>query len=262
VAPEPGGLLIVAGHAIYQDGGWHGGYPGDEQTYQLHLTRGVKLCRTRGYDALVLSGGRTRDRAPGFPAERIQNSEAAGLAQLVDDLHLHRRDAPPILQEPLARDSFENLLFSMLCYHRQLGRWPARVGLVSWKFKALRCYMIACGLGLDGERFTFHGCGDLTGRATEGAAVTSVAADAAMVERDEQGRPTLHDPMQRAARPFASKRAERMPWRFDSNAAYLRQVKATYDPDPAGGEVSRLLDTVEALGPGQVWREVQWPWNP
>ena len=116
-------------------------------------------------------------------------------------------------------------------------------------------------LRLGDGRFTFHGCGDLTGKATEGAAVASVAADMAMVAQGDQGRPALHDPLQRAARPFAAKRAERMPWRFDSSAAYLREVKAAYDPDSAGGEVSRLLDTVEALGPGPVWREVRWPWS-
>lgn len=260
---DQGGLLVVAGHAIYQDGAWHGGYPGEEKIYQGHLVDGVKLSRTRGYDALVLSGGHTRDRAPGFPSATVTNSEAAGLAELLADLHLQRRQAPPVLQEPLARDSFENLLFAMLCYHRHLGRWPCRVGVVSWKFKALRYYMIASGLGLGQGRFTFHGSGDLTGAVgTEAAAVASVVSDAAMVEHVlEGGRPALFDPLQRAGRPFGAKRAERMPWRFQGNAEYMAEVKAAYDPAPGGGEVSRLLDTVEALGPGQVWREVRWPWQ-
>ena len=257
----PGGLLLVAGHAIYQHGAWHGGYPSENQIYQGHLVDGVKLSRTRGYDALVLSGGHTRDRVPGFPSTTVTNSEAAGLAELLEDLHLQRREAPPVLLESFARDSFENLFFAMLCYHRHLGRWPCRVGVVSWKFKALRFYMIASGLGLGEDGFTFHGSGDLAGAVvTEAAAVASVVTDAAMVEL-EQGRPTLFDPLLRAGRPFAAKRAERMPWRFDSSAEYLAQVKAAYDPAPGGGEVSRLLDTVEALGPGQVWREVRWPWQ-
>ena len=258
-----GGLLLVAGHAIYQGGAWYGGYPGEEAIYQGHLTDGVKLSRTRGYDALVLSGGHTRDRTPGFPAERVTNSEAAGMAELLADLQLQRRDLPPMLEEPFARDSLENLLFSMLCYHRHLGRWPARVGVVSWKFKALRFYIIACGLGLDDGRFTFHGSGDLTGRGvTEAAAMASVASDAALVAALDQGQPTLHDPLQRADQPFAAKRALRMPWRFDSSARYLAQVKAAYDPEPApGGQVSRLLDTLEHLGPGRIWRDVSWPWN-
>ncbi len=258
-----GGLLLVAGHAIFQDGAWHGGYPGEEAIYQRHALDGVKLSRTRGYDALVLSGGRTRDRAPGFPASQVTNSEAEGLAELLAGFPLERRGAPDMLVEPFARDSFENLLFAMLCYHRHRGRWPARVGVVSWKFKALRFYVLACGLGLSEGRFTFHGSGDLDGAgATEAAAAASVAADAALVDLTGR-RPELHDPLQRDGRTFAAKRAERMPWRFDSTAEYMAEVKAAYDPEfgeGQQGEVGRLLDTVEALGPGAVWRDVRWPW--
>jgi hypothetical protein len=155
--------------------------------------------------------------------------------------------ADTVLLEPWGRDSFENLFFSILCFHRKFGEWPARVGAVSWKFKALRFYLIACGLRLDDGRFRFFGSGDPAG--FEQFAIAGAQYDS-MIVRDGE----IVDPLHRDPQWFAPKRQARTPTGFPTNAAYLGQVKQAYGQ-------AELIDQVEALDPGPAWREVVWPWT-
>jgi hypothetical protein len=148
--------------------------------------------------------------------------------------------------ERFGRDSFENLFFSMLYFHRQFGEWPSRVGAVSWKFKALRFYLIACGLRLAEGRFRFYGSGDPSG--FEEFAVASVQYDAMIVRNGE-----IVDPLHRDAQWFAAKRMGRTPREFKSNEDYLRLVKQEYGK-------AALIDLVESIEPGPAWRDLNWPW--
>ena len=105
----------------------------------------------------------------------------------------------------------------MLCFHRRFGEWPSRVGAVSWKFKALRFYLIACGLRLADGRFRFFGSGDPSGQpAIEAFAAASVQYDAAIVRGGE-----IVDPLHRDGQWFGEKRLGRMPREFATNADYL-----------------------------------------
>ena len=136
----------------------------------------------------------------------------------------------------------------MLRFHKQFGEWPSRVGAVSWKFKALRFYLIACGLRLEDGRFRFFGSGDPSG--FEEFAVASVQYDA-MIVRDGQ----IVDPLHRDAKWFGEKRLDRTPREFRTNADYLARVKHEYGH-------AELIDLVESIAPGPAWRDIPWPWQP
>ena len=249
-----GGLLMLAGHAIYQDGRWHGGHQNEDQLYETHARDAFRIFVDDGYDALALSGGRSRPQL----ADKISNSEAEGMLEYARDAGLWGRRfrlptpgeaAGSVLLERYGRDSFENLFFSMLCFHRQFGEWPARVGAVSWKFKALRFYLIACGLRLADGRFRFFGIGDPAGQpAIEAFAAASVQYDAMIVRGGE-----IVDPLHRDRQWFGAKRLGRTPREFKTNADYLARVKQEYGH-------ADLIDLVESVDPGPAWRDVKWPW--
>jgi hypothetical protein len=234
-----GGLLMLAGHAIYQDGRWHGGHQNEDRLYEEHVRDAFRIFAAEGYHALVLSGGRSRPHL----ADAVSNSEAEGMWEYARTAGLVCNG---VLLERFGRDSFENLFFSMLCFHRQFGEWPSRVGAVSWKFKALRFYLIACGLRLADGRFRFFGSGDPSGY--EEFAVASVQYDGMIVRAGE-----IVDPLHRDAQWFAAKRMGRTPSEFPTNAAYLARVKQEYGH-------AELIDTVECIAPGPAWRSVAWPW--
>ncbi len=240
-----GGLLTLAGHAIYQGGVWHGGHQGEDRLYEAHVRDAFRIFVDEGYEALALSGGRSRPEL----ADQVSNSEAEGMAEWAR-VHgiVWPRDS--VLLERYGRDSFENLFFSMLCLHRQFGEWPSRVGAVSWKFKALRFYLIACGLRLAEGRFRFYGSGDPAGQpGIEEFAIASVRYDATIVRGGE-----IVDPLHRDNEWFGAKRMGRTPREFATNAAYLERVKQQYG-------WSDLIDLVESIEPGPAWRDVKWPWR-
>ncbi|HLY19678.1 MAG TPA: hypothetical protein VKR61_20770 [Bryobacteraceae bacterium] len=236
-----GGLLMLAGHAIYQDGGWHGGHQNEDRLYETHVRDAFRILEEEGYSALALSGGWSR---PHLTPE-IHNSEAQGMLNYAQSAGIVRR-AGPVLLEQFGRDSFENLFFSMLCFHRRYGEWPVRVGAVSWKFKALRFYLIACGLRLADTRFRFFGSGDAAG--FEEFAVASVQYDAMIVRGGE-----IVDPLHRDAQWFGAKRLARTPREFATDTEYLERVKQEYGN-------AELIDRVESIKPGPEWRGIEWPW--
>jgi hypothetical protein len=243
-----GGLLMLAGHAIYQGGQWHGGHQNEDRLYEKHVRDAFRIFAGEGYQALVLSGGRSRPQL----APEIANSEAEGMREYALEAGLAARGDGVLLEE-FGRDSFENLFFSILCFYRAFGEWPSRVGTVSWKFKALRFYLMACGLRLAEGRFRFFGSGDPTAQqAIEAFAAASAQYDAMIVRGDE-----IVDPLHRDARWFGQKRLGRTPREFATNTDYLRRVRQEYDTD---GRSGALIDVVESIEPGPAWREVTWPW--
>ena len=237
-----GGLLMLAGHAIYQGGRWHGGHQNEDRLYETHVRDAFRILAAEGYQALALSGGRSRPQL----APEIGNSEAEGMLEYARAAGLA---GGTVLLEQFGRDSFENLFFSMLCFHRQFGEWPSRVGAVSWKFKALRFYLIACGLRLADGRFRFFGSGDPAGQpAIEAFAAASLQYDAMIVRGGE-----IVDPLHRDRQWFGAKRMGRTPREFASNKDYLQRVKQEYGN-------AELIDLVESIKPGPAWRDVRWPW--
>ena len=239
-----GGLLVLAGHAIYEGGQWHGGHQNEDRLYEKHVRDAFRIFGDEGYEALALSGGRSRPEL----ADQVSNSEAEGMLEYARGAGLARRPES-VLLERYGRDSFENVFFSMLCYYRQSGEWPSRVGAVSWKFKALRFYLIACGLRLAEGRFRFFGSGDPSGQ----QAVESFAAASAQYDARIVGDGELVDPLHRDAQWFGAKRLGRTPREFAGNGDYLGRVKQEYGN-------AELIDVVESIKPGPGWRGVSWPW--
>jgi len=128
----------------------------------------------------------------------------------------------------------------MLCFHRNFGEWPARVGAVCWKFKALRFYLISCGRRLAEGRFRFFGSGDPAEQpAIEAFAAASVQYDS-MIVRGGQ----IVDPLHRDRAWFAAKRLGRMPRELSSNQEYMWRVRQEYGN-------AELIDLVESLSPAQ-----------
>jgi len=138
-----GSVVIVAGHAIYVNGRWYGGFPGEDCFYVRHVEAGVRLIKDGPYDFCVFSGGPTR---PKLESETKGVSEAFGVKMCAVDNRFCAENDERILLEEFARDSMENLFFSILVFHRKTGNWPARVGVVSWNSKALRYHLIASGM--------------------------------------------------------------------------------------------------------------------
>ena len=240
------GLLVVCGHAIRQDGKWWGGFAGEEPCYEAHVRDGVNLWRSEGYRALVFSGGHSRPNLP------VANTEAAGMREYAVEAGLIAPGESGVLLEEFARDSFENVLFSVLAYWRHFGAWPERLGVVTWKFKAMRQYLIGIALGFTGERFCFHGSGDPRSRENaEDIGLASVFYDSQIVDVRAN---RIVDPLHRCEA-FASKRLGRMPLEFGrDNGRYLETVKAAYG---AGA----LIDEIEAITPGDGWRGFRPPWG-
>jgi hypothetical protein len=238
-----GGLLMLAGHAIYQGGRWHGGHQNEDRLYETHVRDAFRIFADEGYQALVLSGGRSRPQL----APEIGNSEAEGMFEYARGAGLA---GGTVLLEQFGRDSFENLFFSILRFHREFGEWPSRVGAVSWKFKALRFYLIACGLRLAEGRFRFFGSGDPEGQAAiEAFAAASVQYDGMIVRGGD-----IVDPLHRDRDWFGVKRLGRTPREFATNEDYISRVKREYGN---GG----LIDALESIEPGPGWREAVWPWQ-
>src|SRR5689334_13165902 len=118
----PRDLLIAALHAIYHDGRWHGGFPGEESFYAEHIETAVELWRAGRYRYLSLSGGRTR---PSLDNQTAGKSEAEGALGYALEKRLLSKADDRLLLENWARDSMENLYFSMLAYFQRTRRWPA-----------------------------------------------------------------------------------------------------------------------------------------
>jgi|GEM_PF-1673211 hypothetical protein len=259
-----GGVLIVAGHAIYQSHRWHGGFPGEDRYYEGHVTDGLRIARSSGFAAIAFSGGRTRERTRDWPAD-VTNSEAEGMIEFGRDVGALGGAPPVVLTESFARDSFENVFFSLLCFHREFRQWPSRVGIVSWKFKAVRFYLMATALRFGDGCFMFYGSGDPhLAKTTETVAVANARYDSKLIQIIE-GKLEIVDPLHRDFAEFASKRLGRMPAKTDSNDDYLVAVKRAYDAEfdeSSGrqGEASDLIDAVERVVPGSGWQDINWPW--
>lgn len=264
---ENGGLLVVAGHAIYQRGKWYGGrFEGEDRFYEQHVLEGLRVARAEGYEAMALSGGHTRDRDPNFPSQHVTNSEGEGMLEFLAAHGLLGATPPLVLAESYARDSFENIFYSILCFYREFKQWPSRVGVVSWKLKAVRFYLIASGLKLGDGRFFFYGSGDpISQSMMKTVAAANAKYDASIVRF--QGKEThIVDPLHRHPEEFGDKRVRRMRPQFANNGVYLTAVKAAYDVefDGAAGQqgiVGETIDAVERVEPDGGWEIVLWPWE-
>jgi hypothetical protein len=138
--------VIVPGHAIPRDldrldenEGWFlkPFQSGEGPCFLEHIRSGVELAAHDPESLLIFSGGATDARAG-------EETEGRGyrLVALRRFWFGHPEMQKRVGVEEFARDSFENLLFSICRFHRLTGQYPGRVTVVGWAFKK--------------DRFEFH----------------------------------------------------------------------------------------------------------
>lgn len=163
---RPSDLIIVAGHAVmrlsklsvaqFEDSAWYllpyqlkQGFP---EIITSHIQRGIQLARDNPNSVLVFSGGETRkDVGP--------TSEAASYYYLAQESNwLTPNIATRTYLEEYARDSFENLLFSICRFREVTGTYPTRVTVVGFDFKGTRFTDLhRRAIGFPSDRFTYSG---------------------------------------------------------------------------------------------------------
>lgn len=253
-----GHAIIVCGHAIWQNGQWLGGYAGQEPYYEAHLRTAADLCQLHD-DVIVLTGGHTRPELAG----RVTNSEAQGMRDWLLQAGSYTL-TERILCEDFARDSFENLFFSMLRYYKEFSYWPAKITVVSFPFKRIRFEAMALALQFNNLHFYNYAPGvipqelHLGGLGGEASILASMFKDGQLV-----------DPFLRSDA-FEIKRLSRMPQLespdFQGIACELL-AKVAYDTTytlshgKRTGVVTQLLNQVLDTKPGLSWQTMRWPWK-
>lgn len=195
--------VIVAGHAVLR----RLADPRDEANWFLldfqrgevpwllgHAEAGVRAAAADPRAMLIFSGGQTRQEA-GPRSE----AESYAWAAAHEGWFGFPEVAGRAVTEEFARDSFENLLFSLAQFRLATGVWPRQVSFVSWQFKQQRFELHRAAIGWPAERFTFLGANDPP------ALEQAVAAEA----RTRAG--CLADPYSARAE-FAAKKESRNPF--------------------------------------------------
>ena len=163
-------LVIVTGHAVlnfrsslnragFDDGCWHllpyqiqRGMP---QAIEAHIRAGVAEATANPDALLVFSGGETRrDVGP--------VSEGASYFAVSDALSLWGPSSNSVrsrtVTEEYARDSYENVLFSICRFHEITGAYPRHITVISFSFKQRRFEdMHAYALRWPSERLSYIG---------------------------------------------------------------------------------------------------------
>jgi len=130
-------LLILHCYGVYHRGTFHTEYPEYTNIYKAQLTKAVNLLINGDYDVLIISGGYTKIE--------VEKSEARGMLDWVEDLGLWpaKTRKSLILLEEYARDSFENILFSVCRFYQFFNEFPASVTSCTWEFNVERFKIFA-----------------------------------------------------------------------------------------------------------------------
>eukprot|EP00606_Chrysophyceae_sp_TOSAG23-5_P000500 GSChrysophyteH2.ASY1.ANO1.914.1 assembled CDS len=179
-------LIVVAGHAVVRvselaraatdDAAWWllkyqrgQGFP---SIISSHVRKGLQLAQDDPKSLLVFSGGQTRkDVGPISEAASYyyladsqgwippQTATTTGTGPSAEDKGTQTypvRDR--VYLDEFARDSFENLLFSLCRYREVTGKYPSKVSVVGFDFKEARFVdQHRAALGFPAERFSYVG---------------------------------------------------------------------------------------------------------
>ncbi|XP_010912633.1 uncharacterized protein C57A10.07 [Elaeis guineensis] len=160
-------LVMVAGHSIYtsnscgkidREDSWflepYQRHPGQAATFLSHIREGVEIASKDEGALLLFSGGETRrDAGPRSEAQSYWAvAESKGWFGKQDSV---RNRA---LTEEHARDSFENLLFSVCRFRELAGTYPQNITVVSYDFKEERfTHLHRSAIGFPDGRFFYFG---------------------------------------------------------------------------------------------------------
>ncbi|PXF42303.1 hypothetical protein BWQ96_07938 [Gracilariopsis chorda] len=141
-------LVMVAGHAIYTGLHWEPTSLRDERNWMLepfqqgqvdtflqHVQRGVQLAANDSSALLLFSGGQTRQYA-GPRSEAMTYWMAAQTLNWFGYASTHVQNRT--FAEEYARDSMENLLFSICRFNQLTGTYPRVIKVVGFAFKKYR----------------------------------------------------------------------------------------------------------------------------
>ncbi|KAG2489727.1 hypothetical protein HYH03_011834 [Edaphochlamys debaryana] len=139
-------LVLVAGHAVYtgvdyaeanKESSWfleeYQRVPGEAQSFLDHIRLGIEEAALDPDALLLFSGGQTR-RAAGPRSEGMSYWVAAEAAGWYSHPEVRNRT----FTEEHARDSFENLLFSLCRFYELSGHYPETITVVSYTLKEAR----------------------------------------------------------------------------------------------------------------------------
>ncbi|XP_051151078.1 uncharacterized protein C57A10.07 [Andrographis paniculata] len=140
-------LVMVAGHSVYtssscekveKEDAWYlepyQKHPGQAATFVTHIHKGVEAAANDDDTLLLFSGGETRkDAGPRSEAQSYwivaESKQWFGKRDSVRDR---------ALTEEHARDSFENLIFSICRFRELTGAYPHNITVVGYDFKEER----------------------------------------------------------------------------------------------------------------------------
>ncbi|KAG5358852.1 hypothetical protein CKK34_5154 [Yarrowia sp. E02] len=159
-----------------------------------HITEGVRRASEDPSALLLFSGGQTK-RSAGPVAEGTSYfllAEALGL------------DTSQTAVEEYARDSYENLLFSIARFRELTGRYPVKITVVGYEFKRARFEQLhRKAVGFDADKFEYVGIDPVWG--------DDESPDAG--ELEHAFLPFQRDPHGCVETVLLQKKKERNPWR-------------------------------------------------
>ncbi|XP_038898950.1 uncharacterized protein C57A10.07 [Benincasa hispida] len=140
-------LVMVAGHSVYvssscekveKEDSWvlesYQKHSGQAATFISHIKEGIEIAAMDDAALLLFSGGETRKNAG--PRSEAQSywavAESKGWFGNKENVRSRA------LTEEHARDSFENLLFSICRFRELTGKYPQNITVVSYDFKEKR----------------------------------------------------------------------------------------------------------------------------
>jgi hypothetical protein len=158
---RPNRLVLVPGHAVWlassphppeSDGAWilQEFQRGEPPFYIEHIRFGVELAKSCSDALLIFSGGMTRREAGPVSEAQSYRDLAARFGWLTAGA----------ITEEYARDSFENLLFSIARFREIAGRDPGSIEVVGWGFKEARFDLHRTAIRWPEQSFTYHGIND------------------------------------------------------------------------------------------------------
>ncbi len=166
-------LIIVGGHALYvgpdpnSEDSWRGGFPEEGKFYREHADQAVRMAARIPESLLIFSGGPTRRDAVLAESQSYFNLQE----QLGWNGHYDVRERTAT--EKRARDSLENLRFSIDLFRDYVEQDPFRVYVLGWEFKRTRVEMHASVLGL--QNFEYIGVNNPPGSLEDETSPLAVA---------------------------------------------------------------------------------------
>ncbi|GLT58443.1 hypothetical protein SLA2020_313340 [Shorea laevis] len=160
-------LVMVAGHSVYassscgkvdEEDSWflmpYQKHSGQAATFLAHIREGIDIVAKDDEALLLFSGGETRkDAGPRSEAQSYWSvAESKGWFGEEESVRWRA------LTEEHARDSFENLLFSVCRFRELTGSYPNNITVVSYDFKEERfAHLHRSAISFPESRFFYVG---------------------------------------------------------------------------------------------------------